>query len=275
MNGKDRSSAVITVLSLIGFMVAAYLTYVYYNQAETSFCVTGSSCDIVRFSGYSSIDGIPVSLIGLVGYFGLFIITVSNISERTKWLTLYFISLPGLVYSIYLTYVEVFVLKAICSFCLLSAIVITAIFILILFKKPIDLRANVSKIIPISIFIVVLVILGSFFFNNSGELRATTANNYQLGLAIHLREIGATMYGSFQCPHCLAQKHFFGTAFNFINYVECDPKGKNSNPSLCISKGVTSYPTWEIGGKYYLGAKSLRELARISGYNYEKTQNQK
>ncbi len=274
MNGKDRSSAVITVLSLIGFMVAAYLTYVYYNQAETSFCVTGSSCDIVRLSGYSSIDGIPVPLIGLVGYFGLFIITVSNISERTKWLTLYFISLPGLVFSIYLTYVEVFVLKAICSFCLLSAIVITAIFILILFKKPIDLRANVSKIIPISIFIVVLVILGSFFFNNSGELRATTANSYQVGLAIHLREIGATMYGSFQCPHCLAQKHFFGTAFNFINYVECDPKGKNSDPSLCISKSVTSYPTWEIGGKYYLGAKSLKELARISGYSNDKKQDQ-
>ena len=275
MNGNDRSRAVITVLSLIGFIVTAYLTYVYYNQAETSFCVTGSSCDIVRLSGYSSIDGIPVSLIGLVGYFGLFIITVSNISDRLKWLTLYFISLPGLVFSVYLTYVEVFVLKAICSFCLLSAILITAIFILILLKNPIDLRANVSKIIPISIFIIILVILGSLFFNNSGELRATTANSYQVGLAIHLREIGATMYGSFQCPHCLAQKHFFGTAFNFINYVECDPKGKNSDPSLCISKGVTSYPTWEIGGKYYLGAKSLKELARIAGYSDDKTQNQK
>lgn len=275
MNGKHRSRAVITVLSLIGFIVTAYLTYVYYNQAETSFCVTGSSCDIVRLSGYSSIDDIPVSLIGLVGYFGLFIITVSSISDRLKWLTLYFISLPGLVFSVYLTYVEVFVLKAICSFCLLSAILITAIFILILLKNPIDLRANVSKIIPISIFIVILVILGSLFFNNSGDLRATTANSYQVGLAIHLREIGATMYGSFQCPHCLAQKHFFGTAFNFINYVECDPKGKNSDPSLCISKGVTSYPTWEIGGKYYLGAKSLKELARISGYSDDKTQNQK
>ncbi len=275
MNGKDRSRAVITVLSLIGFIVTAYLTYVYYNQAETSFCVTGSSCDIVRLSGYSSIDGIPVSLVGLVGYFGLFIITVSNISDRLKWLTLYFISLPGLVFSIYLTYVEVFVLKAICSFCLLSAILITAIFILILLKNPIDLRANVSKIIPISIFIVILVILGFLFFKNSGELRATTANSYQVGLAIHLREIGATMYGSFQCPHCLAQKHFFGTAFNFINYVECDPQGKNSDPSLCISKGVISYPTWEIGGKNYLGAKSLKELARISGYSDDKTQNQK
>ena len=275
MNGKDRSRAVIIVLSFIGFIVAAYLTYLYYNQAETSFCITGSSCDIVRLSGYSSIYGIPVSLIGLIGYFGLFIITVSNISDRIKWLTIYFISLPGLVFSIYLTYVEVFVLNAICSFCLLSAIIITAIFILILFKKPIDLRANVSKILPISIFIVILVILGSLFFNNSGELKATTATNYQLGLAIHLREIGATMYGSFHCPHCLAQKHFFGTAFNFINYVECDPKGKNSNSSLCISKGVTNYPTWEIGGKYYLGAKSLKELARISGYNYDNTQNQK
>jgi uncharacterized membrane protein len=274
MNDKDNSRAVIIVLSFIGVIVAIYLTYLYYNKAETSFCVTGSSCDIVRLSAYSSIVGIPVSLIGGVGYFLLFIVAVSNTSDRTKWLTLYFISLPGLVFSIYLTYVEIFVLKAICSFCLLSAIVITAIFIVVLFKKPINIRANVSKILPISILIVILVISGSFLFQSNGELRATTANNYQIALAMHLREIGATMYGSYQCSHCLAQKHFFGTAFKFINYVECDPKGKDADPSFCISKGVTSYPTWEIGGKYFLGARSLKELARISGYSYDKKQNE-
>jgi uncharacterized membrane protein len=272
MEDKDNSRAVIIVLSLIGIIVAIYLTYLYYNRAETSFCVTGSSCDIVRLSAYSSIVGIPVSLIGVVGFFLLFIIAVSNTSNRTKWLTLYFVSLPGLVFSVYLTYVEIFVLKAICSFCLLSAIVIAAIFVVVLFKKPLNIRPNVSKILPISILIVILVIAGSFFFQSDGELRATTANNYQIALAMHLREIGATMYGSYQCPHCLAQKHFFGTAFKFINYVECDPKGKNADPSICLSKGVTSYPTWEIGGKYYLGAKSLKELARISGYSYEKKQ---
>jgi uncharacterized membrane protein len=274
MNGKDNSRAVIITLSFIGFIIAAYLSYLYYTKAETNFCITGSSCDIVRLSGYSSVVGIPVSLIGLVGYFALFTITVSNISDRIKWLILYFISLPGLVFSIYLTYVELFVLKAICSFCLISAIVMTAIFISVLSRNPTGFRANLSKILPISIFIVITVILGSLFFQNSSELRATPANNYQVGLAIHLREIGATMYGSFQCPHCLAQKHFFGKAFKFINYVECDPKGKNADPSLCISKGVTSYPTWEIGGKYYLGAKSLKELARLSGYSNDREQSQ-
>lgn len=275
MNGKDKSGAVIIILSLIGFIVAAYLTYLYFNKAETNFCITGSSCDIVRLSGYSSLVGIPVSLVGLVGYLALFVIAVSNLSDRIKWLTLYFVSLPGLVFSIYLTYIELFVLQAVCSFCLLSAIVITAIFISVLLRKPIDVRPNLSKILPISFLIVITVIVGSLFFQHSGELRATPANKYQVGLAIHLREIGATMYGSFQCPHCLAQKHFFGRAFEFINYVECDPKGKNAHPSLCISKGVTSYPTWEIGGKYYPGAKSLKELARISGYSSDKEQSRK
>ena len=121
--------------------------------------------------------------------------------------------------------------------------------------------------------IAVIVISGSFLFQSSGEVRATAANNFQMGLATHLRETGATMYGSYQCSHCLAQKHFFGRAFKFVNYVECDPEGKDAEPSLCISKGVTSYPTWEIGGKFYLGAKSLKELARISGYRYENKQN--
>jgi len=272
MANKDNSRAIIMVLSFIGFIVAAYLTYLYYTNTETGFCVTGSSCDIVRLSAYSSVVGIPVSLIGLIGYFLVFIIVVSTISDRIKWLILYFVSLPALVFSIYLTYVEVFVIKAICSLCLVSAIVITAIFIVVLFRRPIILRENVSKILPISILIVLLVILGSFFFQSDDELTAATANSYQIALATHLREIGATMYGSFQCSHCLAQKHFFGKAFKFITYVECDPKGKDANPSLCVSKHITSYPTWEIGGKYYPGAKSLKELARISGYSYDKKQ---
>ncbi len=272
MNSKDKSRAAIIVLSFIGFIIAGYLTYLYYNNAEANFCITGSSCDIVRLSGYSAIAGIPVSLIGIIGYFALLVIAFSKIPDRIKWLVLYFMSLPGLVFSIYLTCVEIFVLKAICSFCILSAIVMTAIFVLVLLKRPIEPRVNVLKIVPISIFIVVLVISGSLFFRSSGELNATTANNYQVAVATHLREIGATMYGSFQCPHCLAQKHLFGSAFRLINYVECDPNAKNSTPSLCISKGVTSYPTWEIGGKYYLGAKSLKELARISGYNNNRSQ---
>ncbi len=58
----------------------------------------------------------------------------------------------------------------------------------------------------------------------------------------------------------------FGDAFKYINYVECHPSGKNSNTQLCDRKGIDSYPTWEINGKLHQGAKSLRELARLSDF---------
>jgi hypothetical protein len=75
------------------------------------------------------------------------------------------------------------------------------------------------------------------------------------------------MYGAYWCPHCNDQKELFGAAFSNIDYVECDPGGKNSRPSLCQKAKITGYPTWEIKGKLYPGTQSLEELAKLSGYS--------
>ena len=88
-----------------------------------------------------------------------------------------------------------------------------------------------------------------------------------LALAKHLRKIGAKMYGAYWCPHCKNQIDLFGTtAFRAIDYVECDPRGKNPRPQLCKSAKIRGYPTWEINGKLYPGVQSLEELAETSGY---------
>jgi protein-disulfide isomerase len=78
---------------------------------------------------------------------------------------------------------------------------------------------------------------------------------------------GAVMYGSFKCPHCNLQKEMFGGAFRYIKYVECNPKGENADPSLCLAKGIMNYPTWEIDGKFYEGAMPLEQLSKITGYD--------
>jgi glutaredoxin len=86
-------------------------------------------------------------------------------------------------------------------------------------------------------------------------------------LALHLKKINAKMYGAYWCPHCTRQKELFGqSAIQSINYIECDPLGKNAKPSLCKAAKVTGYPTWEINGKQYVGVQSLEELAASSGY---------
>jgi len=75
------------------------------------------------------------------------------------------------------------------------------------------------------------------------------------------------MYGAYWCPHCAEQKKLFGSAFDYVNYVECDPKGKDANPALCQQKGIGGFPTWEIGNDLYEGTRSLQELARLSGFS--------
>src|SRR3989344_4952723 len=59
-----------------------------------------------------------------------------------------------------------------------------------------------------------------------------------------INEKGVVMYGAYWCSHCQEQKKRFGTSFQYVNYVECDPRGDNGNPNLCDEKGVKGYPTW-------------------------------
>lgn len=91
-------------------------------------------------------------------------------------------------------------------------------------------------------------------------------NSYEARLADYLTETGAKMYGAYWCPHCAAQKDYFGGAASRIPYVECDPKGLGVQVELCDSVGIEAYPTWIIKGEYYLGAQPLGELAKLSGF---------
>lgn len=80
-----------------------------------------------------------------------------------------------------------------------------------------------------------------------------------------LTDKGAVMYGAYWCPHCANQKKFFGSSFKHVTYVECDPKGSDAQPELCLAKGVQSYPTWEINGEMQSGEMPLPVLAEKSG----------
>lgn len=102
----------------------------------------------------------------------------------------------------------------------------------------------------------------------SAEVPMSLADSKALtNLALHLKKINAKMYGAYWCPHCTHQKDMFGqSAIQYVNYVECDPRGANAKPSLCKAAKVTGYPTWEINGKQYVGVQSLGELAKLSGY---------
>jgi uncharacterized membrane protein len=95
----------------------------------------------------------------------------------------------------------------------------------------------------------------------------TTSGEAEIALAKHLTSIGAINYGAFWCPHCYEQKQLLGKeAFAEINYVECDPQGKNPQPQLCVAANIKGFPSWSINGQLYAGTQQLQKLAEVSGY---------
>lgn len=270
VKNRNTPGVIILALSALGIALSLYLTYLFYSKAMAAFCTAGSGCDTVRESSYSEMLGVPVALLGVIGYSLISVLSLISIKGRERWLLLYLASLAGFVFSAYLTYIEIFVIHAICFYCVISAFIITAILIILLLKRPVRAPAlSFSKLITLSAVVLGVVLLGSFFIQ-SNELSAGSDNTFQVGLAKHLGAMRATMYGSYKCPHCTTQKLLFGEkAFKNINYVECHPRGENANSTLCQQKLIYSYPTWEINGQLYLGAKSLQELARISEYKLD------
>jgi uncharacterized membrane protein len=134
----------IRLLSLAGMGVSAYLTWTHLAHQSVA-CGQSQGCDIVQQSVYSEIAGFPVALLGLIAYTALFLLTLLQDRVPNAWgdyvpLAIFGISLVGVLYSAYLTYLELFVIHAICRWCVSSAVIITAILLLSL---P-DLRAEVD-----------------------------------------------------------------------------------------------------------------------------------
>jgi uncharacterized membrane protein len=114
--------ALIAVLALAGIIVSAISLQRHYAKSATEFCDFSQkfSCDIVNRSEYSSIMGIPVAGIGVVGYGVLFLLsTLWKVRSETPN-RLLGASLAGLVFALYLTYVEAYVLSTWCILCLIS-----------------------------------------------------------------------------------------------------------------------------------------------------------
>lgn len=119
----------IALLSLAGIAVSSASLYHHYGTDQSSYCDFGQmfNCDIVNRSVYSVVMGIPVALIGILGYLALLILaTLYRDRARTPALLLV-ASLGGLGFALYLTYVEKFILAVWCLLCLSSLVVIACI----------------------------------------------------------------------------------------------------------------------------------------------------
>jgi len=126
------------LLALAGLGVSAYLMWGYTVEGAELACGGSSGCEEVKQSVYASILGMPLPVLGLVSYtvlLGLVILQVRFSVKEEQWaaytaLVIFGISLVGVLYSAYLTYIEFFVIYAICRWCVASAVIMAVFFIL-------------------------------------------------------------------------------------------------------------------------------------------------
>lgn len=115
----------IPALAVAGLAVAGYLTYVE-TQAAAAVCGPVGDCNAVQSSAYARLFGVPVGVIGLAGYVAILSAWLWGRSGKaTARALLAGMAAVGVLFSIYLTYVELFVIKAVCMWCLSSAVIMT------------------------------------------------------------------------------------------------------------------------------------------------------
>src|SRR5271154_5028883 len=114
---------VLLVLTLLGLAVASYVTYVHYAGIKPA-CTAGESCTKVQTSSYSELGGVPVALIGLLGYVAILASLLAPQGEQTRFATAA-LTVGGFAFSAYLTYREIFSIHAICEECASSAVIMT------------------------------------------------------------------------------------------------------------------------------------------------------
>lgn len=131
-----RLRAAIAALAVAGVAVAAYLTYVHYADTE-AFCIAGGgSCQRVQTSEYAELAGVPVAVLGLIGY----VLILGSVWVRgdAGRLAGAVLALVGFGYSAYLTYRELFTIEAICQWCVASAVLMTALAVLTVWRLLAD-----------------------------------------------------------------------------------------------------------------------------------------
>jgi len=119
---SDRTlRATAGLVALAGIGISAYLTWVHYDESALV-CVAGGGCETVQQSSYAEIAGLPVALLGLVSY----AIVLGLIVWDTPYARLGAASLAfiGLAFSVYLLVLQLFVIDAVCVWCLANDVLI-------------------------------------------------------------------------------------------------------------------------------------------------------
>jgi uncharacterized membrane protein len=192
-----RPDLVVVALSVAGFGVASYLTWLKWAGRGAMFCVAGSGCDIVQASRYAVFVGVPTALWGAALYAAIAVMGSLGLSSQ-RWLAAFLLGAAGVGFSAYLTALSFVVLGAACIYCLASGAIVLALVLVLLWRRP-QARGRKSPVHPTrlaaygALMAVGAVVFGAFVFASP----SSAPPGYQSALARHLKATGAVMYGAY------------------------------------------------------------------------------
>ena len=153
VKGSDDTLALakgwaIPALSFVGLVVAGYLAYVEITSVE-AVCGPVGNCNLVQSSAYTQIMGIPIAVLGLVNYVGVVGLWLVQKYGReplphSAAVGLLGLTIFGTIFSVYLTLLEIFVIHAVCTWCLTSALITTMLMLLVV--KPVTDSPSVRSL---------------------------------------------------------------------------------------------------------------------------------
>ncbi|TDK18861.1 Vitamin K epoxide reductase [Luteimonas aestuarii] len=265
----SRVDIALRVLTALGVLLTAYLTWVASSGGGAAFCTEGSACDVVQSSQWSRLLGAPIALWGLGLYAVLAWLAWRPGSRVLRWRRMWRLSFLGLAISVYLTLAGWVALQALCGWCLLSLATMAAIFIVLQATRPDGAPGVRMSSWLLGNGLIALGLLAVLHVSASG-LMERRGDPRLHGLAEHLERSGVKYYGASWCANCREQTRKFAGAAGKLPYVECSPNGRTGGVAFeCVSERISGYPTWVIGGRHYVEVIEPERLAAMTGYDWD------
>jgi protein-disulfide isomerase len=281
------------LLSLLGLFASLYLLWVYASPWRPMACL-GSGCDAVRSSEYSRLGGLPVPLYGVVAYSILALLLFAEALASARLARLIHYALGGItgagwLFSIYLSYLEAFVIHAWCAWCVVSALVMTGLFALALSglrqpavpAEPGPVLARMRGQLVLTILALTLGIPAFYYLSRHSKLppapppTAQTLREHLVRPDSHVMgNAGAAVtvveFADFECPVCAQQEQVVEEVcaryptqirliFRQFPLTEVHPQAeKAAEASECAAEQGRF---WDSVAKFYTWQDDLREEA--------------
>ncbi len=262
---RSAPNIILALLAILGLLLTTGLLAISMTKTDLPYCASGSGCDIVQSSRWSILLGLPITVWGWGTYAVLTGAALFAAKKTTRWRIVIFFATIAFGVSVYLNAVSIWIIDAICIYCLASFALIAAIYLLS--WRADGLSGLAGWRLGSSAAALIVVGLLTLHYSGAFDPAAGPEDPYLRAVAEHLSGIDAKFYGAYWCPHCQQQKQAFGASAARLPYIECSPNGQRGAPATaCLVAEIKNYPTWVIEGRRHDRTLTVEQLARYSGF---------